>query len=1248
MRFPWEFLDELLDMLPMIVHSAEAGTARLLCLGGAVERLTGYTIEECLNDPDIARRLAHPDDYEAIMQRLMAGFEYRKPFAIEYRLFHRDGRIVWFRTTFTGVWDDAGKLLRHHGVTEDITELKRAREGLEARVAERTTDLLAVNRKLKHEIEERRQAEAVLRRQAEIIEQVKDSIVCTDLNGFVTSWNRATEELYGYSEAELLGTHVSRFHEPDIAARLEEVVLGPVRKNGKHDFETRVITKDGELRDVRVSASLLHDDEGRPVGIVGCSFDLTDVRRAEEALRTSEARFRSLYDGTSTGIAMADPQGNFIDANPAFCAMVGYSVDELRKIGVGDVTHPDDMDLEIRLALEVLAGKRNSFTVEKRYIRKDGAVVWGRMSTSVARDASGEPTFAFGTVEDITEHKQAEQRLHESEARFRAFVEAMPDVAFVLDEDGRYVDVVASDADLLYRTAGELKGRLLHDVFPPDAADVYLGIIRRTLETGTSQDYDYELPLPSGKRWFEARTAVIATNPGAKRRIVWVARDVTERNQAVEKLRQTHEQLQATLGALPDLLFEVDRELRFRDFRAPQPQLLYAPAEDFLGRTIEEVLTPEAAAIARQACEEAFQRGSHTGAVYSLPMVGGERWYQLSISVKGDRTSPDATLVVMARDITDTRQAEGDLRASETKYRTLVESLNIGIMRANLLPEPAFVHANPACIRIFGCETFEELERLDVRKIAVDPSDHVGFVATLRARGVVRDYRLRIHRKDGGMAIIEISATGHYNEAGEVEYLDAVIEDITEQIEVEQRLTLLSTAVEQSTEGICVVDPGGHILFANEAMGVMHGLDTGLLRGRHLAVLHDREQDESMSAVLDEARRVGRYHDVHWHVHSLGKPFPVLRTISAIRNDVGEVTSLVVSALDISDRFEAQLRQERLSHAVENAGEGIGTFDADGVLTYANPALSRIFGTDQAAVVGRRWEALFSQPLTPRAMGMRDLIENRERWAGRLLGRDAGGGHIPLAVTLARLEQPDGRFLVIANIRDQSDEEAHLAQIRKLTLEAASSLEQERARLSRELHDELGQMLTAINLNLAWLSTRGKEWAKAKERLAETQQLVNQMLDAVRTLSTSLRPPILDNQGLLEAVRSYANGFARRAGFSCRVTARPSDLEVRDPLATTAFRIIQEALTNVARHARASKCGIFLKVTHSQIEITVRDNGVGAVPSRLHGVQSLGIAGMRERAAAVGGTLQVENRTEGGVCVTALLPWCPSNSMEER
>lgn len=226
--------------------------------------------------------------------------------------------------------------------------------------------------------------------------------------------------------------------------------------------------------------------------------------------------------------------------------------------------------------------------------------------------------------------------------------------------------------------------------------------------------------------------------------------------------------------------------------------------------------------------------------------------------------------------------------------------------------------------------------------------------------------------------------------------------------------------------------------------------------------------------------------------------------------------------------------------------------------------------------------------------------------------------------------------------RIEADLNSYLAQIRKLTLDTERRLEEQKAWISKELHDELGQVFTALNMSLAWLREHtGKGDPRVEQHFAEARELVNHCMETVRNLSKSLRPPLLDHQCLPDAVRSYVGEFQQRYGIACEVTASPPNLEVGDPLGTTVFRIVQEALTNVARHARASRCRVVLERDDGILQVQVCDDGVGASPERLSGTCSLGIVGMQERAGAVGGTLRVENRTEGGVRVLARLPCVP-------
>ena len=146
------------------------------------------------------------------------------------------------------------------------------------------------------------------------------------------------------------------------------------------------------------------------------------------------------------------------------------------------------------------------------------------------------------------------------------------------------------------------------------------------------------------------------------------------------------------------------------------------------------------------------------------------------------------------------------------------------------------------------------------------------------------------------------------------------------------------------------------------------------------------------------------------------------------------------------------------------------------------------------------------------------------------------------------------------------------------------------------------------------------------------------MVDGIRAIAKSLRPFTVEHEGLIAAIRSYITEFQRISGVRCRMVVRPPDLAVREPTATAAYRIIQEAMTNIARHARASRCDIRLNASHDQLELRVLDNGIGAHGHVLHKHESLGILGMRERASAVGGEVWVENGPKAGVLVRACFP----------
>jgi signal transduction histidine kinase len=216
-------------------------------------------------------------------------------------------------------------------------------------------------------------------------------------------------------------------------------------------------------------------------------------------------------------------------------------------------------------------------------------------------------------------------------------------------------------------------------------------------------------------------------------------------------------------------------------------------------------------------------------------------------------------------------------------------------------------------------------------------------------------------------------------------------------------------------------------------------------------------------------------------------------------------------------------------------------------------------------------------------------------------------------------------------------------QLRALAARLQAVREEERKLISRDIHDELGQTLTAFKLGLSWIRDRlesedASSRRQALQRIPEMTALVDSTVKTVRKLCTELRPEILDGLGLTAAIEWQACEFSKRTGIRCTVTTQADGLTLDADQTTAAFRIFQEILTNVARHSHASRVNVRLETTGNEVILEASDNGRGIRVSEIDGSKSLGLVGMRERALLLGGALQLRGVPGKGTTVTVRLP----------
>ncbi len=387
---------------------------------------------------------------------------------------------------------------------------------------------------------------------------------------------------------------------------------------------------------------------------------------------------------------------------------------------------------------------------------------------------------------------------------------------------------------------------------------------------------------------------------------------------------------------------------------------------------------------------------------------------------------------------------------------------------------------------------------------------------------------------------------------------------------------------------------------------------------------------------------------------------------------------------DITERKSAQetLRasEERYRSFVVNSSEGIWRFELDqpigvslstddqvnlmykyGYLAECNDALARMYGRDRADdLVGSRLGDfdVVSTPATP--VSLRKLISSNYRLLNEQSEKTALDGTRKYFSTSLIGIVVNGLLLRVWGVQtdetDQRAAELSLArsheQLRILSSHLLSLREKERTDLARQLHDTLGQSLTSIKIDLALLRKHLRSEGKlsthsSDKKLSEITTLLTQTISEVKTLSTELRPGVLDKFGLTAAIDWQCREFSRRFGIECVFHAARKSHSITPDISIGLFRILQEALTNVAMHSQASRVEVNLNVDKSRVSLSVSDNGRGITIKETTAPSSLGLLGMRERAEALGGKLSIQGRP-GRTLISAEIPIAKKSSKRNK
>ena len=394
----------------------------------------------------------------------------------------------------------------------------------------------------------------------------------------------------------------------------------------------------------------------------------------------------------------------------------------------------------------------------------------------------------------------------------------------------------------------------------------------------------------------------------------------------------------------------------------------------------------------------------------------------------------------------------------------------------------------------------------------------------------------------------------------------------------------LAGLLDSAMDAIISVDEAQRIVLYNRAAERIFGWPAAEIRGQPLErLLPERFRDGHAKHVrrfgttgVTSRRMSGS--SVVYGLRANGEEFPVDASISQVDTPEGKLFTVILR--DVSERMQAEQEQARLaarlSGLLDSAMDGIITVDEGQRIILYNRAAERIFGWSAVQVMGRpldmlmpkRYRAVHAQQV--RRFGATGVTSRRMGGTTVIYGLRANGEEFPIDASISQLDSPEGKLFTVI-LRDITERVRSQQELASFAAEATDIREQEKSRIARELHDELAQSLTALKMDANWLQQHLRADPEAAIRkLAQMSAMLDDAVAATRRIAADLRPLVLDDLGLVPAIEWLAQGFTQRSGVRCELEV-DEDLQLRDPFATAVFRILQESLNNVAKHANASR-----------------------------------------------------------------------------
>ncbi|MBD3217422.1 MAG: PAS domain S-box protein, partial [candidate division Zixibacteria bacterium] len=993
--------------------------------------------------------------------------------------------------------------------------------------------------------------------------------------------------------------------------------------------------------------------QGR-ICIQGIFKNITEIKEAADRLKESEERFRQMAENIPEvfWILERNPE-KMVYVSPAYEDVFGLSIKEIYKDSRSflKAVHPDDKEFVIKYFDDTQAPS----DIEFRLLRKAGEIRWVRALTFQIPDKRGKVYRTTGIVRDITLRKRTETQLKESEARYRAVVEdqtelitrSRPDgtITFLNDAICRYFNIPKE----------ETYNRNFLDYVHPDDRERAREVIQSVTYKNPVVTIEHRVFNKGGEvRWQRWSNRMIFDSDGKMREFLSVGRDITDQRRAEEALKESELKFRAIFENTSDGIAIFEYRLDEYGQRLIDCNDSFA---NMSGRSKEELLETKniynlQVIKDRDLDEHEIRRLIISGVAFKSTYSwkrpdGRENYieYEAAPVILGERI----LVYTIDRDITERRQNEIKLRESEKKYRKLYSSLMDGYARTDLSGK--ILEFNSAFQEMIG---YPADEIYDLAYQDITPEKWHDFEKEIinnqvMVTGYSKTYEKEYRNKSGVIFPVELRTYLTYDDYGLPDGLWAIVRDISERKETEEQLReseeKYRSVIDNVGIGISLISPDMRILSLNNQMKKWFPK----IEVDENPICFKAYNDPPRAGICSYCPTIRTLKDGEVHEDITETPSGgTIRNYKIVSSPVTDNQGNVIAAIemvdDITDRIKAEQEIEKFKTISDRASYGTVISGLDSTITYCNEQYARMHGYTIDDLIGKKVDFLISENHKHEIEeSVEELFDKGSFSAREIWHRRKDGTVFPTLVNAQILTDENNDPLYISataiDITDKKKAEAALRNQRDMLRDVTGHVirvqEEERRRISMELHDSIGQALSVTKLQTQNLLRKlDGDTKPIEEGLRMISQTMSDTISDLRQISANLRPVILDNLGLWPTIEWYLKDFAKKTELKLEINVERDMPAIALQSEVHVFRVIQEIMINIYKHSEADKVVFNSYAQEKSIVFEIYEDGLEFDPEEIYSPSArkrgMGLINIMERVNIVRGRLEIKSESERG------------------